>query len=227
MQTTISPLDNPSIYPSEVDVGAGGRVFTSLDNKQQKWRNSLSKVKNKKWLSPKQRRLYQRIMSGLELAFAMKNNVRFLTLTSQDHDSPQFHTDFRRLVKRLRYHYNRFDYICVKEFTKRGYPHYHILYRGCYIPQSVVSSIWNEIHGSPIVDIRFVRSKKSEIACYLAKYLCDGSRYGWSWNWVYVGFVAKWKWFKRWFNDRALELWKAHLCYYAVSLMQRSLVDYG
>ena len=57
--------------------------------------------------------------------------------------------------------------------------------------QALISKMWDEIHKSPIVDIRRVVS----IGAYLAKYLKkDGARYHASYNWVFPGWL---KWTKK------------------------------
>ena len=120
------------------------------------------------------------------------------------------------------------DYIRVVELTKSGFEHVHLIYRGHYIPQPVLSKLWQEIHQAPIVDIRSVKSSKrhmrgaaAELAKYMAKEGCR--RYSWSWGWVYKGFVRTWTLAKSLFRrilhyhpipgafSRFLELWHIHL----------------
>lgn len=62
------------------------------------------------------------------------------------------------------------DYLAVFEATKRGEPHLHILARCGFIPQRWLSGQMREITGSPIVDIRKVKSVK-HAALYVAKYI--------------------------------------------------------
>ncbi|MBA7664711.1 hypothetical protein ES703_72774 [subsurface metagenome] len=90
------------------------------------------------------------------------------------------------------------DYIRVIEYTKSGFEHVHLIYRGRFLPQPVLSNLWLEIHQAPIVDIRSVKASRhhlrgaaAELAKYMAKEGCR--RYSWSWGWVYKGFVATWK----------------------------------
>ncbi|MBA7716670.1 hypothetical protein ES703_125744 [subsurface metagenome] len=120
------------------------------------------------------------------------------------------------------------DYIRVIEYTKSGYEHVHMIYRGVYIPQPVLSRLWQEIHQAPIVDIRSVKASKqhlrgaaAELAKYMAKEGCR--RYSWSWGWVYKGFVHTWMLAKSLFRSflryhpianafsRFLDLWHIHL----------------
>lgn len=75
---------------------------------------------------------------------------------------------FKRL--RRRFPVSGLQYALVWETTKKGWPHAHILMRAPYIPQALISRHWKELTGSPIVDIRKVKSHR-EIAYYVAKYL--------------------------------------------------------
>jgi hypothetical protein len=87
-------------------------------------------------------------------------------------------------------------YIKVPEFTKRGKQHLHILFRGHYIPQELLSLWWNQIHKSSIVWIEYVRlhGGNKAIAGYMAKYMSKdmAGRYSWSWGWVWRGFCRDW-----------------------------------
>lgn len=92
-------------------------------------------------------------------------------------------------------------YIKVPELSKNGKQHLHVLFRGSYIDQVVISKWWKEIHHAKIVDIRkmkYGRSKRS-LACYMAKYMSKENiyRYSWNWGWVWRGFVKDWTDLKR------------------------------
>jgi len=164
--------------------------------------------------SPKQRRCFQRIMSGLNFHRIRGNRIRFLTLTSSREAERGIQTDFRVLKERIKRAFGSFEYIKVR--TNEGYGVLHILYVGCYIPQRWLSAVWSEIHGSPIVDIRGVdRIKKLGsyvVSQYLSAQRCSFIRYSWSWGWVYKGFVKFWYRIAReyvFFN--ALQIWNDHL----------------
>ena len=76
------------------------------------------------------------------------------------------------IVRRARkkYGYKSIPYFCVFEATKRGAPHLHILARVKYIDQRWLSNQMRALTGSPIVDIRKVRSVK-QAASYISKYI--------------------------------------------------------
>ncbi len=79
---------------------------------------------------------------------------------------------WRTIVKRLRYsHPNEpIEYLALVEATKNGEPHLHILYRGPYVQQRLLSTAMEEIAASPIVDIRRIRNVR-EVVRYVAKYV--------------------------------------------------------
>lgn len=87
-------------------------------------------------------------------------------------------------------------YIQVTEYTNSGLLHKHVVLRGKYIDQHVLSLMWNQIHGAKVVDIRRIRSKDPHrnIAGEMAKYLAKENtlRYSWSWGWVWRGFARDW-----------------------------------
>ena len=103
-----------------------------------------------------------------------------------------------------------------------------MIYRGRFIPQPVLSKLWDEIHQAPIVDIRSVHTSKhhlrgaaGELAKYMAKEGCR--RYSWSWGWVYKGFCRTWMQAKAIFRNilryhpmvnpfrHFLSIWHVHL----------------
>ena len=139
------------------------------------------------------RRMYHRVMSGLE----RQENVRLLTLTSSP-ESGDFQKDFRMLSMRLKRRGLVENYIRCPELTETGLRHDHILFRGSYIEQAYLSYLWAEIHHAPVVDIRRVGGRH-RLACYLANYLAKSpaGRYSYSWGWVWKGFARSWAILKR------------------------------
>jgi len=95
-------------------------------------------------------------------------------------------------------------YIKVPELTKEGRLHLHILYRGSYVSQKLLSVWWSQIHQSQVVDIRMWRPYrgKKPTASYMAKYMSKESagRYSWSWGWVWRGFAGHWTLYKKWWH---------------------------
>lgn len=108
-----------------------------------------------------------------------------LTLRHTDNDDPDQQARFLGLAwARLRRKVERerpgaiTAYFAVREAHKSGYPHLHVALRGDYIPWADLSRWWEEITGSPGVDIRKIWRPHS-CAKYVAKYLGkDPHRFG-------------------------------------------------
>jgi len=207
------PPQSPSSY-----IGKGEGVYKnpSLD------KNGQNCTSVGEW-DRKRRRCYQRILSGIKRHRG--ELLRFLTLTSSNEARRGIGEDFRVLKERIRrltpyrlikegyltwgelkkFYPNknlheriRFEYLKIE--TSEGNGVLHVLYYGDYIPQMWLSDQWEEIHQSPIVDIRAVRSKegdKKRLAEYCVNQYCAGQdefiRYSWSWGWCFKGFVRVWK----------------------------------
>jgi len=161
----------------------------SLDSKLQ------NLPKRSSW-SFKQKRAYQRLLSGLVRARALDKRVRFMTLTS----SPSSHwnelnSHFQVLRKRIRRTFGKLDYIKFR--TNEGYGVLHVVYVGPFVPQKWLSRNWEEIHGAKIVDVREVRVEKRLARYLISNYLVSQTfvRMSWSWGWVFRGFVGMWKGF--------------------------------
>ena len=142
------------------------------------------------------RRLYQRFHTGVNIG----GRVRFLTLTSSDEAvaaKRDIHNSWRILLKRLRRRLGRFEYIGVREVAEDGRQHLHLVFRGSYIEQVLISHLWEEIHLSPMVYIEAVNMKGiHRMGHYLAKYIAKSvfNRYWASYGWVFKGWVG---WSKR------------------------------
>jgi hypothetical protein len=145
----------------------------------------------------KSRRCFHRVISGLERG----GQFRFLTLTSSNQSPDTCQRSWRVLYMRLKRRGLIEGYIKVPEPSKNGKQHLHVLFRGEYILQALISEMWQEIHGAKIVDIRKVKGKrtKAQLAGYMAKYMAKDNtfRYSWSWGWVWRGFVRDWEQLKR------------------------------
>jgi hypothetical protein len=108
----------------------------------------------------KQRRAFQRLISGLTVGKSRRERLRFMTLTSSPESvSRKRNDDFRALKMRVlrRYHF-KMKYWKIR--TNEGNGVLHIVFRGKYIPQKWLSAQWADIHKSPIVDIRSLRETR-------------------------------------------------------------------
>jgi len=139
-------------------------------------------------------------MSGIERG----GQLRFLTLTSSNESPDTCQPSWHVLIQRLRRRGLVQGYIKVPERSKNGKQHLHVLFRGSYIDQALISAWWQEIHQAKIVDIRATwrNASKKNIASYLCKYMSKENiyRYSWDWGWVWRGFCRDWRDLKRWAN---------------------------
>lgn len=150
--------------------------------------------------SQKSRRCYHRVISGLERG----GQLRFLTLTSSNESPDTCQRSFRALYMRLKRRGLLQGYIKVPEQSKNGKQHLHVLFRGSYIEQAMISAWWQELHHAKIVDIRKVKGGRSprQLASYMAKYMSKENlyRYSWNWGWVWRGFVRDYQRLKKLFR---------------------------
>lgn len=171
----------------------------------------------------KQKRCYQRLMSGITFSNYTGKVIRFITLTTSRISTRDIHKDFRVLKMRIKRKFGEFEYIRIK--TNEGNGVLHILYKGTFIPYTWLSRNWNDIHQSPIVDIRATSKIKGLGKYVVSQYLCDQRcsflRYCWSWGWCYRGFVKYWKsicFYSLSHNQNAVDLWNLHLTGHTLNL---------
>lgn len=107
---------------------------------------------------------------------------RFITLTVDTNrfSSPeaaliQMKSSFAKLVRTLRSYGHQFEYVAVWEFTKKGWPHVHVLQRGDYVPQSLISKKWSYYGIGKVVDIRKIQTPHGA-AQELTKYLLKSTQ---------------------------------------------------
>lgn len=148
----------------------------------------------------KSRRCYHRVMSGIERG----GTLRFLTLTASNQSPDTAQRSFRALYMRLKRRGLIKGYIKVPEMSKNGKQHLHVLFRGSYIEQALISHWWEELHQAKVIDIRAVSYKRGKkyLAGYMAKYLSKDNmfRYSWNWDWVWRGFCRDWTKLKKLYN---------------------------
>jgi len=150
--------------------------------------------------TPKQKRTYQRLLSGIKRAQNGGHRLRVLTLTSPAgaDTSPwggrRLSKRWQVLRKRIQKRYGKIEYFRLR--TSEGFGVLHIVYRGPYIPHSFLKRNWTEINGAPIVFIQALYGKSKRMAGYLASHYLAGHnsfmRQSWSWGWVFRGFVKVW-----------------------------------
>lgn len=160
------------------------------------WERDFEKEYDKRFRSDwsrQRRRIYGRFLMGIRRTAYLGGELRFMTLTSSPEGGKRNLTnDYRRLVQYLRKRFKNFEYCRIK--TNEGHGVIHLLYRGCYIPQFCLSSLWSYLHLSPIVWIVKCYSLNRGLVRYLVRnYLLKHSRIrlGYSRCWIFSGFAKK------------------------------------
>lgn len=83
------------------------------------------------------------------------------------------------LTRSVRSRFGNWEYLRILEVTKKGWPHYHLVVRGAYVPQAWLANRWDELTGAHIVDIRRVKNMK-HAAAYIMKYLYKQKSVPWT-----------------------------------------------
>jgi len=153
--------------------------------------------------SPKARRWYQRLLSGVTHHQGNRRRLRVITLTSGPAAlGLDLNDSFQALLKRIRRRWASSGFEYWKLRTSEGLGVLHIIFSGPWIPHSWLSRSWEEVHASPIVYIQELRQTRKKMISYLMRHYLpahdDGrlyTRMSWSWGWVFRGFVGAWRWF--------------------------------
>jgi len=112
-------------------------------------------------------------MLGVE---AGQGEVKFITLTWDTHECGQwtawarFGAGWNRLHGAIKRTWGHIEYLRVMEETKRGYPHAHLLVRGPYMEQPILSYLAGRSGLGPVVWIERPKSQK-QAGRYVVKYL--------------------------------------------------------
>jgi hypothetical protein len=102
--------------------------------------------------------------------------IRFDPLSDPVEELDRMNRAWRLLWKRIKRKQGRQarGYVKVIELTQKGTPHLHIALDCGFISQRWLSAEWLELTGSPVVDIRIIRTQRG-LARYLSKYLTKAS----------------------------------------------------
>lgn len=95
---------------------------------------------------------------------------RFITLSKVGSDLEIVHERLKTLSKALRRAGYGWEYLSVPEVHENGFWHLHLLQRGDFIPQRVLSARADSAGMGYVVDIRRIRGG-AEVPRYLTKYL--------------------------------------------------------
>lgn len=155
--------------------------------------------------SDKYSRIFQRMVTGLQIAKNQEAFMRFMTLTTARRVLRPIENSFNLLKMRIQratykkdgfkgFKFNRY----FKLRTSEGFGVLHIIYWGRFIPQNWLSKNWHNIHGAKIVDIRKCYSRRRKVnglvgyllSRYLQRQPIERMSYGWKWAWL--GFCKSW-----------------------------------
>lgn len=102
---------------------------------------------------------------------------RFITLSRAGDSPTRISLNLKHLVQALRRKGYEFEYAAVIELHRNGQAHIHLLQRGDFIPQRILSKLWRKSTskgyqgaGSHIVDIRSIENNQN-VKGYILKYL--------------------------------------------------------
>jgi hypothetical protein len=167
----------------------------------------------------KQKRIFQRLSTGLQIARNQGQVMRFMTLTTSKERvvikrgkrkgevrTPKDSFDIlrNRISKATMQKYgfigfNLRKYYCLR--TREGNGVLHIVYWGNigYIPIQWLKRNWYEIHGGYECDIQEIQNRRKQvngIVMYLLdNYLMrqDIARMSYGWGWAWLGFCKSWE----------------------------------
>lgn len=170
--------------------------------------SSASSKNHSSW-SRRQKKYYQRILSFCFEAMGRRCQLFRVDLTTAPGgESEKLRRHFQELRRRLERIFKFYIGAFIIE-TIEGNGVLHMVWsverkQAVYIPQSLLSDLWFEIHGAPVVFIRRLTSSKADfrrMGGYLcAQYLAGqeaSSRVSWSWWRSRVAIGKAWNYFKR------------------------------
>ncbi len=98
--------------------------------------------------------------------------TKFFTLTFAENITDKVRANylFNQFIKRLKYYFPDFTYLCVPERQKRGAVHYHLLCNLSYVDFDWLRALW----GWGRLEVNDIRSVR-KIGAYISKYLTKGA----------------------------------------------------
>jgi hypothetical protein len=146
-------------------------------------------------------RFWHRFFTGAEAA----DRLRFLTLNSSDESivlGIDIVKSFGKMVKRMRRKYGEFEYfgVVARDENEPLREHMHVICKGRFMPQRELEGMWIGVHRSIKPYIEAV-DDVGAAARYMGNYLNSQSyrdkKYIMSAGWVFKGWIAWSKWFKK------------------------------
>ncbi len=187
-------LYNWKMYESETNIEIYRYEFPVLRNGKSRTKSKNQSVKTISEVEDKERKL-KSLASSLSrtkntfrrlVNLNFQKHDKFLTLTFADTNEfdirnvNQCNNEFRKFIKRMKYRFGNFTYICAIEFqdkNDRGAVHYHVLYKLPFIDQETIEEIWG--NGFIwVTDIGHIQNKGSYMTKYLSKNYLDLRLFG-------------------------------------------------
>lgn len=99
--------------------------------------------------------------------------TKFVTLTCRHEHGPEHQLEkitkaLPKLINAIRKEHGDIEYLRALEYCKDGYPHYHLLARCKFIPNTWLSEKWKSLTGAYITHITKAHGKSTQ---YVAKYM--------------------------------------------------------
>lgn len=161
----------------------------------------------------KEKRIYHRMATGLQIAQNKNQDMRFLTLTTSKTRVYNKKGKIRTLIMSWQILRQRISRATMKKDgfigfnlnkyynlqTHEGNGVSHIVFwGGRYIPQKWLSRNWQEIHGAFQVNIQYIQKKRGKIngivGYLIGNYLLNQpiKRMSYGWGWAWLGFCKSW-----------------------------------
>ena len=145
-------------------------------------------------------RFWHRLFTGAETG----DRLRFLTINSSD-ESIVLGIDvlksFSKLVKRIRRKYGKFEYFGVVVYDENEplREHIHVICKGMFMPQIELEDMWIGVHRSikPYIEAVDDIGAARYIGSYMNMQSYRVKKYIMSAGWVFKGWIAWSKWFKK------------------------------
>lgn len=136
----------------------------------------FNKIENRSQDKESLRKTFKHIRELINTNFIGSNNELCFTITYKENvtDPKVLYNDFKKFMKKLKYHFGKIDYINVVEPQGRGAWHCHILlifrdYEKIYIPNKRIAELW----GYGFVSVKAIKKDIDNLGAYLSAYLGD------------------------------------------------------
>jgi len=136
-----------------------------------------AKINCGSWYCPRCAKRQKKKLQARLFNFFKREGIIFMTLTTRNYGQDpaeeliNMGPHWMKLHKRMFRKYGKINYFRIIEFHDNGQPHMHVLLDK-YIDQDWLSAQWENIHGAPVVDVRY-KSKQHGVY-YASKYVTKG-----------------------------------------------------